>query len=114
MSTDTVDNSTTGKLGWSTPATRASAPGRYRIDGGGLAAENYAFEQASGPDASMLTLLPSTLPPQVVSTVTQFFDSVPLPDPTKKQSPGSPTNFKGLSIVGPGVNLPPTLIVSAQ
>jgi hypothetical protein len=129
MSTDTLANSTTGALGWSTPATSSSAPGTYRIDGGGLDALNYVFVQASAPDAGVLTLLPSTLPPQVVSTLTQVFESLPdsalstareqqqqaLQYLQSAQQPASlsPTAFRGLGIDGPGVKLPPTLIGSA-
>jgi hypothetical protein len=129
VSTDTLANSTTGALGWSTPATSSSAPGTYRIDGGGLDALNYVFVQASAPDAGVLTLLPSTLPPQVVSTIAQVFDSLPdsalstaiaqqqqaLQYLQSAQQPASlsPTAFRGLGIEGPGVKLPPTLIGSA-
>jgi hypothetical protein len=129
VSGDTLADSTTGTLGWSTPATSSSAPGTYRIDGGGLDALNYVFVQASAPDAGVLTLLPSTLPPQVVSTITQVFESLPdsalstaiaqqqqaLQNLQSQQQPasGSPTAFRGLGIDGPGVKLPPTLIGSA-
>ena len=94
---------------------------------GTLDAGNYVIVQASGQDTPVLSLLASTLPQQVVSTVVQLVDSVPSKPPVTgqaqdpqqqqqlpQQSPSnSPTDFKGLGIVGPGVKLPPTLIASA-
>jgi len=127
---DTLANSTTGTLGWTTPADSSSAPGTYRIDGGGLGAGNYVFVQASGPGTAVLTLLPSapppsTLPPKMVSTITQLFDSLPdSPRSTahaqqqqalqhlqsaQQAASSGPTAFRGLGIDGTGVKLPATL-----
>jgi hypothetical protein len=127
VGSDTLANSTTGTLGWTTPADSSSAPGSYRIDGGGLDADNYVFVQASAPDAAVLTLLPSaqppfpvppsTLPPEMVSTIAQLFDSLPdsplLTVRAQQPTSGGPTAFRGLGIDGSGVKLPATLIGSA-
>jgi autotransporter-associated beta strand protein len=55
---DTLASATTGTLAWASDATLASGPGSYRIDGGGLAAQNYVFVQAAG-NATALTLTPA-------------------------------------------------------
>lgn len=52
---DSLASSTTGTLQWTTPATPASLPGSYAIEGGGLSSVNYRFEQAPG-NATALTL----------------------------------------------------------
>ncbi|WP_418319282.1 YDG domain-containing protein [Piscinibacter sakaiensis] len=44
---DNQGNATTGTLVFTTPATQASPVGRYPINGGGLAAQNYGFTQAA-------------------------------------------------------------------
>ncbi|WP_201494875.1 YDG domain-containing protein [Rubrivivax sp. A210] len=62
---DSLAASTSGTLAWTTPATPASLPGSYAIDGGGLAALNYAFVQAPG-NASALTL--AAAPPTTSQT----------------------------------------------
>jgi hypothetical protein len=124
---DTLANSTTGTLGWTTPADSSSAPGTYRIDGGGLGAGNYVFVQASGPGTAVLTLLPSAPPPSTPPP--QLFDSLPdSPRSTARtqqqqalqylqsaQQPtsGGPTAFRGLGIDGAGVKLPAILNASA-
>ncbi|MBN8505457.1 MAG: exodeoxyribonuclease V subunit gamma [Burkholderiales bacterium] len=52
---DTLASATSGALQWTTPATPASLPGSYAIEGSGLSAVNYRFEQAAG-NATALTL----------------------------------------------------------
>ena len=63
---DTLANSTTGSVVWSTNANIASGPGQYSIDGDGLSASNYVFTQAVG-NTTALTLTrqgnPSPPPP---------------------------------------------------
>jgi len=45
---ESVGSATTGVPGWSSPATPASAPGLYAVNGSGLSALNYVFVQAPG------------------------------------------------------------------
>ena len=60
---DNMSNSTTGSLVWTTAAVSASPPGRYPVDGGGLAASNYFFSQTPG-NTTALTM--KVLPPVIV------------------------------------------------
>jgi len=59
-------SATTGTLAFTSPATAASAPGSYAIDGSGLTANfgNYIFVQAAG-NATALTIGPATVTPVV-------------------------------------------------
>ncbi|MEF7614418.1 YDG domain-containing protein [Aquincola sp. MAHUQ-54] len=66
---ENLGNATSGTLRFTTPATTASPAGSYAIDGGGLVAANYRFEQAEG-NAVALTLTPSQ-PPQDAATPAQ-------------------------------------------
>jgi type IV secretory pathway protease TraF len=52
---DGLAGSTTGTLAWLTPAGSSSPAGQYAINGSGLIATNYLFEQAAG-NATALTL----------------------------------------------------------
>ncbi|MEQ1685550.1 MAG: MBG domain-containing protein [Burkholderiaceae bacterium] len=54
---DSLGGATTGTLTWTSPATTASAPGNYAINGGGLSATNYVFTQGEG-NSSALTVTP--------------------------------------------------------
>jgi hypothetical protein len=58
---DTLANSTTGTLGWSTPANAQSPAGEYAILGSGLSARNYVFAEAPA-DADALTIGVNSLP----------------------------------------------------
>ncbi|WP_198026758.1 two-partner secretion domain-containing protein [Polaromonas glacialis] len=55
---DTLATSTTGSFNFSTPADIVSLPGRYAINGSGLSAANYLFQQAPG-NATALTVEPA-------------------------------------------------------
>jgi len=55
LGSDTIQNSTTGTLRWTTNATSSSPVGSYRINGSGLSATNYTFRQAPG-NATALTI----------------------------------------------------------
>ena len=55
---DSLANSTSGSLTWTTPANANSQPGSYAIDGSALVAANYSFSQAA-PNATALTLTPA-------------------------------------------------------
>ena len=72
---ENLANATTGTLRFSSPATTASPAGRYAIEGGGLAALNYRFEQAAG-NATALTLLPVVAPPPPPPPPTPPVDTV--------------------------------------
>lgn len=54
---DSLGSATTGTLAFTSPATPASAPGNYAINGGGLSATNYVFTQAEG-NSSALAITP--------------------------------------------------------
>jgi autotransporter-associated beta strand protein len=65
---------TTGTLTFTSPATAASAPGTYAIDGSGLTANfgNYTFVQAAA-NATALTIGPATVTP-VVTISNKVYD----------------------------------------
>jgi filamentous hemagglutinin family protein len=50
---DSLNGATTGTLTFTSPATTASGPGNYAINGGGLSATNYVFTQAEGNSAAL-------------------------------------------------------------
>jgi hypothetical protein len=77
---DTLADSTTGLLVWTTTANAASQPGQYSITGSGLSATNYVFTQAAG-NATALTLNDSR---PVNNTVAQL-ESTVLSPPTNSQ-----------------------------
>jgi len=61
---DTLANSTTGSVVWSTNANISSGQGQYSIDGDGLSATNYVFTQAAGNTTALtLTRQGSPTPP---------------------------------------------------
>lgn len=86
---DTLANSATGPLAWTTTAGPTSQPGQYPINGGGLLAINYVFAQAVG-NATALTLKPGTAPEPVRNATTQLESHV-LP-------PGASTQAEALSL----------------
>ncbi len=57
---DTRGSATAGTLGFSTPATTGTGVGSYAINGSGLSAANYTFQQDNG-NATALTINPATL-----------------------------------------------------
>ena len=68
---DTLTNSTSDHLAWTTPANASSKPGSYAIEGNGLLASNYSFSQAA-PNSTALTLAPATPPTPVLNATTQL------------------------------------------
>jgi hypothetical protein len=73
---DTLANATTGTNVWLSPATTASNPGAYAIDGSGLISNNgnYVFAQAIGnasafsiTPAPVVVVAPVVVPPPVVA-----------------------------------------------
>ncbi|WP_309916018.1 MBG domain-containing protein [Xanthomonas sp. 1678] len=96
---DTLADATDGTLTWQTPATAASPAGPYAIDGSGLSALNYLFEQASG-NAAALHVVDGSAPRLVVSTVVGLQQS---PEDTDAvHAPHAPD----VRIVDGGVRLP--------
>ncbi len=74
MSGDTLANSTTGILAWTTSANTTSPPGQYAIDGSGLTpSPNYVFAQAArNAIALTMILLPVNPPQPVFETMSQL------------------------------------------
>ena len=100
---DTLANATTGQLAFATPATPASEPGRYAINGSGLAASNYVFTQApSNATALILVAPPVVLPPpqDVASSQIQALATI-LP-PSVPTSPASGRSLDAVQVVLPG------------
>ncbi len=60
VGTDSLMSATTGTLSFASPATSSSNAGSYAINGSGLSATNYTFQQAAG-NATALTVNPATL-----------------------------------------------------
>ncbi len=58
---DTQSSATLGTLAFTSTTTAASPPGTYAIDGMGLTASNYVFQQATS-NATALTITVSTIP----------------------------------------------------
>ena len=87
---DTLANSTSGLLAWTTPATAAGPAGSYAITGSGLAALNYQFVQAAG-NATALTLRapttsdPTTTANTIATTAALLSVQVPLAMSTPTQ-----------------------------
>jgi filamentous hemagglutinin family protein len=67
--TDSQANATAGTLTWSTSASAGSAAGRYAIDGGGLTATNYVFDEGTANATALTVQAASSLvvPPAVVT-----------------------------------------------
>jgi filamentous hemagglutinin family protein len=88
---DTLANSTTGSLVWTTTVAASSPTGRYPINGGGLFSSNYDFVQAAS-NSSALTLNPNT-PPRPVANAMALLESdmlsTPEPDPSTPITPSS-------------------------
>jgi filamentous hemagglutinin family protein len=96
---DTLADATDGMLTWQTPATAASPAGPYAIDGSGLSALNYLFEQAPG-NAAALHVVDGSAPRLVVSTVAGLQQSSD--DTAAVHAPYAPD----VHIVNGGVRLP--------
>jgi hypothetical protein len=96
---DTLADATDGMLTWQTPATAVSPAGPYAIDGSGLSALNYLFEQAPG-NAAALHVVDGSAPRLVVSTVAGLQQSSD--DTAAVHAPYAPD----VHIVNGGVRLP--------
>jgi hypothetical protein len=123
---DTLAQSTTGTLTWSTPAGADSAIGAYPINGGGLSAPNYVLVQAAS-NARALTIGPAIVPQPVVEAVAQLLASVrtawagpqaPMGKISPAARPGTVTNTAlafgangttTLNIINGGTRLPDNL-----
>ena len=100
---DTLANATTGQLAFATPATPAAEPGRYAINGSGLAAGNYVFTQAQA-NATALTLVapPVVLPPPQDVTSSQLQALATVLPPPMATSPASGRTLDAVQVVLPG------------
>ena len=99
---DTLANATTGQLAFTTPATPASEPGRYAIDGSGLVAANYVFTQAAGNATALTLVLPPVVlptPQDVATSQVQALAQVLLP--TVPSSPASGRALDAVQVVLP-------------
>ncbi|NYF19424.1 filamentous hemagglutinin family protein [Xanthomonas sp. JAI131] len=96
---DTLTDATDGTLTWQTPATATSPAGPYAIDGSGLSALNYLFEQAPG-NAAALQVVDGSAPRLVASTVAGLQQSSDATDAV--HAPHAPD----VHIVDGGVRLP--------
>ena len=99
---DTLANATTGQLTFATPATPLSEPGRYAINGSGLAAGNYVFTQAQANATALILLAPPVVlaPPQdVASSQVQALATI-LP-PSVATSPASGRALDAVQVVLP-------------
>jgi hypothetical protein len=98
---ETLLTATTGSLAFTTAATTLSPPGRYAVDGSGLAAANYSFAQAPANTTALL-LIPSelaALPANPYVTRTAVLNVLPPAEPT---SPTSGRAIDALVAVRPG------------
>jgi filamentous hemagglutinin family protein len=105
---DTLANSTSGTLSWTTSATGSSPAGSYAIDGGGLTAVNYLFTQAAG-NATALTLTaapPPVTPPPVMPPAVA-------PPPAVYTTPPAIAGLESITLPAP-VSSPTLVLVTAQ
>ena len=77
---ETIGTATTGALAFTTAAIGTTPVGAYVIDGGGLAAANYAFVQAPG-NATALTISPRLITLTAGSAARAYGDANPVPAP---------------------------------
>ena len=77
---ETIGTATTGALAFTTAAIGTTPVGAYAIDGGGLAAANYAFVQAPG-NATALTISPRLITLNAGSAARAYGDANPVPAP---------------------------------
>jgi len=97
---DTLADATEGALTWQTPATASSPAGLYAIDGGGLSALNYLFEQAP-ENATALQVAPGSASRVVTTVVAGLQQDEASPD-DDTSAPYAPS----VHIVDGGVRLP--------
>ena len=106
---DTLANSTSGVLSWTTSATGSSPAGSYAIDGAGLTAANYSFAQgAANATALTVTAAPIIIPPPVVPpppAVVTTPTVVPTPTPTPAAVAGLESVTLPAPISGPTLAL---------
>jgi hypothetical protein len=108
----TLAEATTGTLTWITPATAMSPTGSYAIDGGGLSASNYVFEEAPG-NLTAFTVKASgappasSLPPEASRAIASLQQQLGEPyAPAGSAAPESPDlHAPDVRIIGGGVRL---------
>jgi len=111
---ETVASATTGSLAFLSDATTSSLEGYYAINGTGLAATNYVFEQASSnataltvkaalPNiAQLVTVVPVSIPAPVVTVAPpQTVASAPAPAPAAAPSPAPAAATDAAPVEGP-------------
>jgi len=97
---ESLGEATDGTLTWTTPADSASPAGLYAIDGGGLSALNYLFEQAP-ENATALQVAPGSASRVVTTVVAGLQQDEASPD-DDTSAPYAPS----VHIVDGGVRLP--------
>ena len=97
---DTLADATEGALTWQTPATAASPAGLYAIDGSGLSALNYLFEQAP-ENATALQVINGSAS-RVVTTIVAGLQQ----DETSPDDDANAPHAPDVRVVGGGVRLP--------
>jgi trimeric autotransporter adhesin len=108
---DTLDNSTSGTLNWTTSATANSPAGQYAILGGGLSARNYVFDEATANDTALTIGLNGT-PQNVGNAVAGVQGQIGLMTPSSTLSEqaaparGNAPYAPDVQIVGDGMRLP--------
>ena len=111
---DTLANSTSGSLVWTTNATDTSPSGDDAIDGGGLAAKNYVFVQDPNSTFALDVLPQMTFLPEVAwlenVVLRRGLTDSSLPVSTSLVEGDNAIYLEGkgdLVVEGPGVRLPP-------
>ena len=69
ISGDTLAGATTGALTFTSTAPRFTPTGQYAIDGSGLIAKNYVFQQAPGNQSALTVTAPLLLMPSIINEV---------------------------------------------
>ncbi len=100
------NTATTGNLEWTTPATSASSPGSYAINGTGLNANNYSFSQAAGNSTALtLTMAQTTsIEPVVIATPQPSNTSLPKIEQAAQNTPPLVSQAAGNSAGNSAVN----------
>ena len=110
---DSLVNSTTGTLLWSTTANASSAPGQYPINGSGLSAANYMFIEDAN-NATALTLKSGSLLAEVSNNTITQMDSIMLgtSQPLELNPSGTIGPVSGGGFSGLGVTVNATLSIA--
>lgn len=103
---DTLASATTGTLVFTSPATTASPPGSYAINGSGLQAANYALVQAPGNATALRLRAPSLQGDDLVTQTPGpgrvLGDNLPQPQPSELPNGFALDVLPALSAGAPG------------